>query len=171
MQRESYNQIIHNYKQAGRQKNKSDFINNILKKHPGILYYSEERDEFLLNPFYLTEQAQRWEDANSWKEDKVSYIQRTMERERVAYKQAAYKAAYGLDKKKVAMLIEPYCGRYITEKERDELRDKIVALFPVKPETKVSLKPLIKKYGYNMQSNAGKRKFKIEKMKEEKCEN
>ena len=158
MQRESYNQIIHNYEQADRKKNKSDFINNILKKHPGILYYSEERDEFLLNPFYLTEQEQRWEDANNWKEDKVSYIQRIMEREQVIYE---------IDKDKLIEIIEPYCGRRLDKAERVELLDKLNAVLPLNKRVSKKVKTILEKVGYTYKMERDKKHYTIER----NCEN
>ncbi len=158
IQRENYNQIIHNYKQTGRQKNKSDFINNILKNHPGILYYSEERDELLLNPFYLTEQAQRWEDADGWKEDKVSYIQRIMEREQVIY---------DIDEDKLIDIIESYRGRRLDKVERAELLNKLNAVLPVNKKVSKKVKTILDQVGYTYKMESDRKHYTIEK----NCEN
>lgn len=136
------------------QKDKDSFITSVEKLHKGVLYYSKERDCFVLNRFYMSEQKQKWTDWEEWKADKAGYVRRVMEREQVTYE---------VEEEKLIEIIEPYCGRRLDKAERAELLDKLNAVLPLNKQVSKKINTILEKVGYTCKMETDKRHYRIER--------
>lgn len=136
------------------QKDKDSFITSVEKLHKGVLYYSKERDCFVLNRFYMSEQKQKWTDWEEWKADKAGYVRRVMEREQVTYE---------VEEEKLIEIIEPYCGRRLDKAERAELLDRLNAVLPLHKRVLKKINTILEKVGYTCKMETDKRHYWIER--------
>ena len=136
------------------QNDKDNFITSVEKLHKGVLYYSKERDCFVLNRFYMPEQEQKWADWEEWKTDKAGYVRRVMEREQVTYE---------VEEDKLIEIIEPYCGRRLDKAERAELLDKLNAVLPLNKQVAKKINTILEKVGYTCKMGTDKRHYWIER--------
>lgn len=150
-QLENHNRTLRDYEN---QTDKDRYIASVEKLHKGVLYYSKERDCFILNRFYLSEQKQKWADWEEWVADKAGYVRRVMEREQVTY---------GIEENTLIEIIEPYCGRRLDKSERAELLDRLNAVLPLHKRVAKKINTILEKVGYVCTMEADKRHYMIEK--------
>ena len=152
-QLDNHNRTLCDYKIPDK---KSGLISTVTKKlHRGVIYYSEARDTFLLNRFYVPEQEQKWADYEEWKADKVGYIRRVMEREQVAYQ---------IEEEKLIEIIKPYSDRRITTQEKNNLLAELNAVLPLNKQVSKKINTILEKVGYNCKPERDKRHYIIAKI-------
>lgn len=150
-QRDNHNRTLADY---DKQEEKDRFITSVEKLHKGVLYYSKERDCFVLNRFYMPEQAQKWTDWEEWTADKTGYIKRVMERAQVTYE---------VEEDKLIEIIEPYCDRRITTQEKNDFLEKLNAVLPLHKRVSKKLNTILKPVGFICKMERDKRHYTIEK--------
>lgn len=150
---DNHNRTLADY---DKQEEKDRFITSVEKLHKGVLYYSKERDCFVLNRFYMPEQAQKWTDWEEWTADRAGYIKRVMERAQVTYE---------VEEDRLIEIILPYTGRWLEREEKNELLEKLNTVLPLKYRAKAKIDVVLKHAGYRSRSKSN-RYYWIEKMEE-----
>ena len=150
-QLENHNRTLQGYENPDEKKKYTEFVK---EQYRGVLYYSETRDTFLLNRFYMPEQEQKWADYEEWIADRAGYVRRVMEREQVIYE---------VEEDKLIEIIEPYCGRRLDDTERKELLNKLNAVLPQGKQISSRLKTFVEKRGFVYTSERDRRHYWIDK--------
>lgn len=151
-QLENHNRTLQGYENPDEKKKYIEFVK---EQYRGVLYYSETRDTFLLNRFYVPEQEQKWADYEEWKADRAGYVRRVMERKQVIYQ---------IEEEKLIEIIKPYSDRRITTQEKNSLLAELNAVLPLNKQVSKKINTILEKVGYNCKPERDKRHYTIAKI-------
>ena len=151
LQRANYNLTLHGYQD---QELKKKYIDYIEKESMGALYYSPAQDSFIINRFYLSEYERQQSDHDEWLADRVEYVKRVMERERVIYT---------VEDDKLIKIIEPYCNLLLTVKEKNAILEELNSALPLDKRVSKKINNILKLIGFYCEMQNDRRHYIIRK--------